>query len=54
MQREFWVYELVFQAMIKMFVDCNLVHGDLSEFNILYHNSEVYIIDVSQVNFVPK
>ncbi|VBB28968.1 unnamed protein product [Acanthocheilonema viteae] len=35
-------------AMIKMFTDCNLVHGDLSEFNILYHENDVYIIDVSQ------
>uniref|UniRef100_A0A1I8EUZ4 Serine/threonine-protein kinase RIO3 n=1 Tax=Wuchereria bancrofti TaxID=6293 RepID=A0A1I8EUZ4_WUCBA len=35
-------------AMIKMFSDCNLVHGDLSEFNILYHENDVYIIDVSQ------
>lgn len=35
-------------AMVKMFTDCNLVHGDLSEFNILYHENNVYIIDVSQ------
>uniref|UniRef100_A0A0R3RXU0 Serine/threonine-protein kinase RIO3 n=1 Tax=Elaeophora elaphi TaxID=1147741 RepID=A0A0R3RXU0_9BILA len=35
-------------AVIKMFNDCNLVHGDLSEFNILYHENDVYIIDVSQ------
>ncbi|EFO27525.1 atypical/RIO/RIO3 protein kinase [Loa loa] len=34
--------------MIKMFTNCNLVHGDLSEFNVLYHESDVYIIDVSQ------
>lgn len=39
----------IFQAMMKMFTDCNLVHGDLSEFNILYHENDVYIIDVSQV-----
>uniref|UniRef100_A0A8R1Y0B6 Serine/threonine-protein kinase RIO3 n=1 Tax=Onchocerca volvulus TaxID=6282 RepID=A0A8R1Y0B6_ONCVO len=35
-------------AVIKMFTDCNLVHGDLSEFNILYHENDIYIIDVSQ------
>ncbi|CAE6456277.1 unnamed protein product [Rhizoctonia solani] len=27
---------------------CELVHADLSEYNILYHNSHLYIIDVSQ------
>ncbi|KAG8734107.1 protein kinase rio1 [Ceratobasidium sp. 423] len=27
---------------------CKLVHADLSEYNILYHNSHLYIIDVSQ------
>jgi len=27
---------------------CKLVHADLSEYNVLYHNSHLYIIDVSQ------
>lgn len=31
-----------------MFHDCKLVHADLSEYNILYHDKELYIIDVSQ------
>jgi len=32
----------------KLFHQCKLVHADLSEYNVLYHNSRLYIIDVSQ------
>ncbi|KAK4173409.1 RIO1 family-domain-containing protein [Triangularia setosa] len=31
-----------------LFRVCNLVHADLSEYNILYNKSKLYIIDVSQ------
>ena len=31
-----------------MFHECKLVHGDLSEFNLLYHEGQAYFIDVSQ------
>ncbi|XP_032520741.2 serine/threonine-protein kinase RIO1 [Danaus plexippus] len=34
--------------MWKMFNICKLVHADLSEFNLLYHNGNVVVIDVSQ------
>lgn len=35
-------------VMRKMFHQCKLVHADLSEYNILYHEGHLYIIDVSQ------
>ncbi|KAK9538267.1 hypothetical protein VZT92_003452 [Zoarces viviparus] len=42
------LYLQVLQNMRTMFQDARLVHADLSEFNMLYHNGEAYIIDVSQ------
>ncbi|KAF5360906.1 hypothetical protein D9756_004898 [Leucocoprinus leucothites] len=32
----------------RLFHRCKLVHADLSEYNILYHQNHLYIIDVSQ------
>lgn len=34
--------------MRRMYHRCKLVHADLSEYNILYHDAHLYIIDVSQ------
>lgn len=34
--------------MWNMYNKCKLIHADLSEFNLLYHNGQAYIIDVSQ------
>ncbi|XP_078695949.1 serine/threonine-protein kinase RIO1-like [Branchiostoma floridae x Branchiostoma belcheri] len=42
------LYLQVIQLMRTMFHDCRLVHADLSEFNMLYLDGQVYIIDVSQ------
>lgn len=39
--------ELVLTVRI-MFHQCKLVHADLSEYNILYHEGHLWIIDVSQ------
>ncbi|KAK7159088.1 hypothetical protein R3I94_005429 [Phoxinus phoxinus] len=42
------LYLQIIQDMRIMYNEAHLVHADLSEFNILYHNGEAYIIDVSQ------
>lgn len=41
-------FKQTFQIMIKLYRDCNLIHADLSEFNLLWHEHKVYCIDVSQ------
>lgn len=40
--------EILIEAMKKMYQDAQLVHGDLSVFNILNHHEKPVIIDVSQ------
>ena len=42
------LYRQVLLNVRKMYHDCKLVHGDLSEYNMLYHQGEAFIIDVSQ------
>lgn len=42
------LYIEVLTIVRKMFLKAKLVHGDLSEYNMLYHNGELVIIDVSQ------
>uniref|UniRef100_A0A7S1TFZ6 Serine/threonine-protein kinase RIO1 n=1 Tax=Compsopogon caeruleus TaxID=31354 RepID=A0A7S1TFZ6_9RHOD len=42
------LYQEVVCAMRKMFRLANMVHGDLSEYNMLYWDGKVIIIDVSQ------
>ncbi|RHN46896.1 putative non-specific serine/threonine protein kinase [Medicago truncatula] len=44
--REGYVEMIV--AMRTLYQKCRLVHGDLSEYNILYNEGHLYIIDVSQ------
>ena len=41
-------YVQTIRIMRRMFTRCKLVHGDLSEYNLLWHDNQVYVIDVSQ------
>ncbi|KAF7708010.1 serine/threonine-protein kinase RIO3 isoform X1 [Silurus meridionalis] len=41
-------YYQVVQMMHQLFRECNLVHADLSEYNMLWHDRKVWLIDVSQ------
>mmetsp|Transcript_23162 Transcript_23162/g.60560 ORF Transcript_23162/g.60560 Transcript_23162/m.60560 type:complete len:640 (-) Transcript_23162:67-1986(-) len=36
------------EAVVTMYKTCQLVHCDLSEYNMLYHKKKVYMIDVGQ------
>lgn len=42
------LYTDLLSYMRIMYHVCRLVHADLSEYNLLYHKSKLYIIDVSQ------
>ncbi|KAI0187373.1 putative extragenic suppressor of the bimD6 mutation [Astrocystis sublimbata] len=42
------LYVQLLGIMRRLYQVCKLVHADLSEYNILYHNQQLYIIDVSQ------
>jgi len=41
-------YATICVDMRRMYQECNLVHGDLSEYNILWYKNRPVIIDVSQ------
>lgn len=44
-------YIQVLDIMKRMYRECQLVHGDLSEYNLIWHKEQVYVIDVSQSMF---
>ena len=41
-------YEQTLLILRRLYTRCRLIHADLSEYNLLYHNDTVYVIDVSQ------
>jgi RIO kinase 1 len=42
------LYRMLIRIVRCMFQVCRLVHGDLSEYNILHYRDALYVIDVSQ------
>ncbi|KAK8815230.1 hypothetical protein WA158_003445 [Blastocystis sp. Blastoise] len=42
------LYHQLIILIRRMYLECGLIHGDLSEYNMLYHKKQIYIIDVSQ------
>ncbi|VDM41375.1 unnamed protein product [Toxocara canis] len=42
------LYLKLVEYMRTMYRDCRLVHADLSEYNMILHEGQLYIIDVSQ------
>ncbi|KAK3295179.1 RIO1 family-domain-containing protein [Chaetomium fimeti] len=42
------LYVQLLGIMRRLYQVCSLVHADLSEYNILYNDNQLYIIDVSQ------
>lgn len=43
-----YLYMQLVSYMRIMYQECRLVHADLSEYNVLYHEEKLWIIDVSQ------
>ena len=41
-------YIQIMEIMKKMYQNCKLVHSDFSEYNLLYYNKEIYVIDLAQ------
>jgi RIO kinase 1 len=42
------IYDQTILMIRRLYQRCKLVHADLSEYNLLYHQGEIWIIDVSQ------
>jgi serine/threonine-protein kinase RIO1 len=46
------VLEQVLDNLYNIFNNCKMVHGDFSANNLLYDGNKIYVIDVSQAEFV--
>lgn len=43
-----FIYLSIIRILRTMFKECRLVHADFSEYNLLYYEREIYVIDVGQ------
>jgi len=43
-----FLYAECIMMMRNLYQECRLVHGDLSEYNLLYYEKQIWMIDVSQ------
>jgi RIO kinase 1 len=48
LEESIFCYRTIVIDMRRMYHECNLVHGDLSEYNLLWYRNRPVIIDVSQ------
>lgn len=42
------IYDELLKTVRKLYQECHLVHADLSEYNLLYKDEKIIVIDVSQ------
>lgn len=42
------MYEQTIEIMKTLYTKCKLVHADLSEYNLLWHDDKIWVIDVGQ------
>jgi RIO kinase 1 len=42
------IYRQCLHILRQLVQQCKLIHGDYSEYNLLYHHEKIYVIDVSQ------
>lgn len=48
LEKRIQVYKQVVKCMKTLYIECNLIHGDLSGENILWYNDTCYFIDLGQ------
>ncbi|GFW49485.1 hypothetical protein TNCV_3059911 [Trichonephila clavipes] len=42
------MFEQTVEIMKNLYFKCKLVHADFSEYNLLWHEEKIWVIDVSQ------